>query len=285
MTKRRSFVINTLVVDGIPDGLRLVEKSNWNGLGIVFPRGRYSDAKKRKEFSQSGVYLLVGNDGELLPDLYVGEADQIRNRLDFHSSDDKKEFWQRTFIFTTRGTPLNKAQVKYLEARLLELAKSSGLSNLKNDQTPKIPVLSEADQAAMEGYMDELLTILPVLGISFFEPSETIVVNKIIYRLEGLGYYAKGMETNEGFLVMKDSIARLKEAPALKKPPLTYHNLRKFLIKKDVLHKSEDGLRFTRNWDFNSPSAAATVCAGKRQNGLTAWKDEFNTTLKTTRQK
>jgi len=210
---------------------------------------------------------------------------RIRNRLDFHSSDDKKEFWQRTFIFTTRGTPLNKAQVKYLEARLLELAKSSGLSNLKNHQTPKIPVLSEADQAAMEGYMDELLTILPVLGISFFEPSETIVVNKIIYYLEGPGYSAKGTETNAGFLVMKDSIARLKEVPSMKSHIPSNYDLRKKLIKKGVLQKSEDGLRFTRNWDFNSPSSAAAVCSGKSANGLTDWKDQHNTSLRDSRQK
>jgi len=35
--------------------------------------------------------------------------------------------------------------------------------------TSQRPVLSEADQAEMEGYTDELLSILPVLEIPFFE--------------------------------------------------------------------------------------------------------------------
>jgi len=34
--------------------------------------------------------------------------------------------------------------------------------------TSQRPVLSETDQAEMEGYMDELLSILPVLEIPFF---------------------------------------------------------------------------------------------------------------------
>ena len=246
MKKRRSFKINILVIDGIPDGLRLVEKSNWNGLGIVCPRGRYSEAKKREEFSRSGVYLLVGNDEGLLPDLYVGEADQIRSRLDCHYSDDKKEFWQKTFIFTTRGTPLNKAQVKFLEANLLELASTSGRSNLKNKTMPKRPLLSEADEAEMEGYMDELLTILPVLEIPFFEPKKAILANKIIYELKGTGYRAQGAEANERFLVMKDSIARLSEPPAMKKHFSSYCDLRKKLIQSGVLHRQEDGLGFTK---------------------------------------
>ena len=64
------------MAEGLPEGLRLVEKSNWIGQSIVCPRGRYSKAKSRDEFSRSGVYMLVGQDGDPLPKLYVGEAEQ-----------------------------------------------------------------------------------------------------------------------------------------------------------------------------------------------------------------
>ena len=101
------------MADGRPDGLRLVEKSNWSGVGIVCPRGRYSWAKKeRDEFSRSGVYLLVGQNGDPLPKLYVGESETVKKRLDQHYAN--KDFWQQAIVFTTKGTPLNKAQVKYL---------------------------------------------------------------------------------------------------------------------------------------------------------------------------
>ncbi len=149
MTRQRSFNNNILVVNGIPDGLRLVEKSNWTGMGIVSPRGRYSEAKKREKLSQSGGYLLVGNDESLLSDLYLGEAEEVRSLLNSDSVYENKEFWQEMFVFASRGTSLNKAQVKYLEANLIALAKKSCRSNLTNKQTPKSSLLPEADQAGM----------------------------------------------------------------------------------------------------------------------------------------
>ena len=78
MSSRRPFTIEIFVAEGLPDGLRLVKKSNWIGQGIVRPRGRYSVAKQRDEFSRSGVYLLVGQDGDQLPKLYVGEAEKVK---------------------------------------------------------------------------------------------------------------------------------------------------------------------------------------------------------------
>ncbi|MFP4029570.1 MAG: hypothetical protein ACLFWL_17465 [Candidatus Brocadiia bacterium] len=63
MDQQRPFKIQIFVAEGMPDGLRFVEKSNWIGLGIVCPRGRYPAVKEREEFFRSGVYLLVGQDG------------------------------------------------------------------------------------------------------------------------------------------------------------------------------------------------------------------------------
>ena len=103
--------------------------------------------------------------------------------------------------FTTKGTPLNKAQVKYLEARLLELAKSYGRAKLQNTAKSNRPRLSEADQAEMEGYLDELLSLLPVLGVPFFERDDKPSGDRRVYRLEGPDCKATGFETNTGFTV------------------------------------------------------------------------------------
>ena len=83
MANPRPFNIRIFVAEGLPDGLRLVEKSNWVGLGVICPRGRYPAVKKRSEFSGSGVYILWGRDDEVeLPVLYIGEAETVRTRLD-----------------------------------------------------------------------------------------------------------------------------------------------------------------------------------------------------------
>ncbi len=48
------------LADGTPEGLRLVEKSNWNGLAVMCSRAQYPEARGRDEFSRPGVYLLFG---------------------------------------------------------------------------------------------------------------------------------------------------------------------------------------------------------------------------------
>ena len=283
MIGRRPFKIQIFVAEGLPEGLRLVEKSNWIGQGIVCPRGRYSQAKKRPEFSRSGVYLLVGQDGDPLPKLYVGEAEQVKKRLDLHYTN--RDFWQQAIVFTTKGTPLNKAQVKYLEARLLELAKRYGRSKLQNSVESHRPGLSEADQAEMEGYLDELLSLLPVLGVPFFEPDETPSKDRKVYYLEGPGYSAKGFEANTGFKVLKESLARAEAVGSMKQHVPGYYRQRRELIADKNMRQTADGYRFTKDWLFGSPSAAAAVCSGKSANGLIEWKDESGTTLKANRRK
>lgn len=283
MTGRNPFKIEILVADGRPDGLRLVEKSNWIGQGIVCPRGRYSWAKKeRAELSRCGVYLLVGQDGDPLPKLYVGEAEEVKTRLDRHYADNHFDFWQQAIVFTTKGTPLNKAEVKYLEARLLRLARKYGRSKLQNTNKPRLPGLSEADQAKMQGYLDELLSLLPVLGVPFFEAPTR---DREFYHVDRSGCKAAGFETNTGFTVRKGSLARKSTVPSMKERARPYYLQRQELIKEGVLEKKTGHYRFTRDWLFNSPSAAAAVCLGSSANGLVEWKDESGTTLKANREK
>ena len=52
MTTNTPFRLQIFVVDGDPDGLRTVERSNWNGKAVIFPRSLYPAIKRRDEFSQ-----------------------------------------------------------------------------------------------------------------------------------------------------------------------------------------------------------------------------------------
>lgn len=66
MSSMKPFSLRIFVADGDPDGLRLVERSNWVGKAMVFPRALLPKIKQRAELSQTGVYLLLGprEDGE-----------------------------------------------------------------------------------------------------------------------------------------------------------------------------------------------------------------------------
>ena len=45
MAKAGGFSVRTFVPSGEPDGLRTVEKSNWIGHGVVFPRSEFAEAR------------------------------------------------------------------------------------------------------------------------------------------------------------------------------------------------------------------------------------------------
>ncbi len=54
------FSLRIFVADGDPDDLRIVERSNWVGRALVFPRAAWAQpcVATRPELQQTGVYLL-----------------------------------------------------------------------------------------------------------------------------------------------------------------------------------------------------------------------------------
>ena len=91
MSKAAGFSVRIFIPSGEPEGLRIVEKSNWTGQGLVFPRSLYAEVRKRQELSRTGVYILWGpGESEQLPRVYVGESDALLPRLDSHAK--KKDF-------------------------------------------------------------------------------------------------------------------------------------------------------------------------------------------------
>src|SRR6476646_759735 len=130
---QRSFFIRVLVPTGDPDGLRIVEKSNWPGVGVVFNRSNYKEVVGRVEFDKTGVYVLVGSsEGSVLPTIYVGERDPVKSRLNQHYV--KKDFWDWAVFFVAKDDSLNKAHVQHLEAELLRLATEAKQCKLDNGQ-------------------------------------------------------------------------------------------------------------------------------------------------------
>jgi hypothetical protein len=207
--------IRLYLADGRADGFRLVEKSNWTGLGLVSSRSDYPRARKRAEYGRPGVYLLTGPpSGNALKDqLYIGEADDVRERVDQHLKG--KDFWTTVIAFTSKDENLNKAHVRYLEARLVQLATKAGRVGVLNGNAPAPPKLSEPDRADMEAYLREMLVILPVLGVVALEAIEAQAPESARLYLKGKNAQATGADTLEGFVVEAGSLARLASVPSI----------------------------------------------------------------------
>jgi len=281
MSNQSPFTLHIHVPDGDPDGLRLLERSNWTGKAVMFPRALYPQVRNRQEFQQTGVYLLLGprtqGDGETL---YIGEADPIRPRLENHYAD--KDFWTRTVFFVAGPGQLNKAHVQYLEAQLISRARQAKRMPLENANNPSEPTLSEADHADMEVFLDNILGILPVLGIHAFEQS-TLKNTKdgaIELTVRGRGIMAHGYDTPHGFVVKSGSLAAGKEVQSLRDHFARVCEWRAELLKNGVLVSDGTEFRFTQDYTFSSPSLASAVVLARSANGRTDWKDANGRTLK-----
>jgi hypothetical protein len=272
--KSRGASIRIYLADGTPDGLRFVEKVNWTGLVIGCSRAEWPKVKEREEFSRAGIYLLVGDAaGDAgQPRIYVGEAEDLRKRIQQHQV---KDFWTRLVALTSKDHSLNKAHVRYLEARLLTLAAQAKQAQLENGTAPSLPYLSEADQADTETFLDEALTVVPLLDVRAFDvPTRA---DGPLLRLQGPDTNATGRDEASGFVVLEGSIGRLEHVPSIHAWLL---ERRQQLLSQGVLIPEGGILRLTTNYRFDSPSTAAGVLLGRAANGRTEWKDANGKTLK-----
>ena len=280
MSSNAPFSLRIFVVDGDPDGLRLVERTNWVGKAVVFPRSIYTQIRNRPEFQQTSVYLLMGprtdGDGDML---YVGEGDPVRPRLDDHFA--KKDFWTRAVFFVAPGQ-LNKAHVQFLESQLINRAHLAKRVQLDNGNKPAEPTLSEADRADMNVFLSNILGMLPVLGVHAFEQSPvlTSVDRAPSLFCQGNGAKAQGRDTPQGFVIDAGSTAVLNEVPSLKSYFPSVIELRSELLKNGVLVEEAGFLKFTQAYTFSSPSYASSVILGRSSNGRADWRDAAGKTLK-----
>ncbi len=172
------FTIRIFVPDGDPEGVRIIDRMNWTGRGIVFPRGKWDDMRKRPDLAKTGVYILVGFKGEDddLLTVYIGQADGVGNRIESHLQ--KKDFWTWGAIFVSSGGDLNRAHVTWLEYALINRAQKVGGCHLDNGNAPQEPALSEAEKADTQAFLKEMLQILPLVGLRVFESPKAVATPK-----------------------------------------------------------------------------------------------------------
>lgn len=274
--QQRPFFIRILVPTGDPDGLRIVEKSNWPGVGVVFNRTNYKEVVGRSEFDKTGVYVLIGaSDDSILPTIYVGEGDPVKNRLNQHYG--KKDFWDWAVFFVAKDDSLNKAHVQHLEAELLRLAKEAKQCRLDNYQGAVVPTLSEAELALADSFLQDILSIFPLLGLGVFEKTVTITKPGDLLTIDSKGIKASGYEDAKGFVVVKGSQLVKAETNTIHQYMST---LRKDLLAQGVIIDSGQNYAFAQDQVFSSPSTAAGVILGRTANGRIEWKSADGKTLK-----
>ena len=274
-----SATIKIFLPHGDPKRLRTAELSNWTGKAVAGPRSEFDHVLARDESTNSGIYFLTGIDPESgQPTVYIGEAESIRDRVKAHLD---KDFWNQIVFFISKDENLTKAHIRYCEGRLIEIAKNVGRAIIMNSQGSgsKLP---ESDREDMEVFLEKLQQLLPALGVEVFVPTfsaskTSTEPDVLICEIKGLK--AKGYLTPNGLVVIAGSQAVLTPRESTAKYPWS-QTMREKLKEQGSLVVNNDHLVFSKNVEFSSPSAAAAVIHGGQANGLTAWKNTKNQSLK-----
>lgn len=265
---------------GEVSGIRHAELVNWTGQALLCPRNRVPELGERWQslVCRPGVYFLLGAEQLSAREVYIGEAEDVLDRLKRHVVE--KDFWHEALIFTSKDENLTKSHVKYLESRLVDRAKQANRYVVQNGNQPALSGLPRADADAMEEFLQQVPLLLGVLGHRVLDPLTSASPTsgpqlKFIYTVKDAK--AVGTVTDEGFVVFKGSTA-LKGITETMTPG--YVAFKKELIASGKLTDKGGLLLFTEDVLFNSPSAAAGVVYGNNVNGREAWKTEDGRTLK-----
>lgn len=260
--------------------LRTAEISNWSGKALAAPRTDFDELLKREELEQSGVYILMGTEPATgKPMAYIGEAEVLGERLKSHKS---KEFWVSLVTFLSKDENLTKSHIRYLEGRLIDEAEKAGRFVLDNTKSSgsKLP---EADRYDMEEFLGKVVQLLPVLGSDVLNPvggDESQKADAPLLTTEIRGLVARGRRTPTGFVVLAGSQAVGQPRESAKDYWPALLTKRQELLTDGSTTPKDGHLVFTRDVEFSSPSAAASIIHGGNMNGLEAWRDESGVTLK-----
>jgi len=270
--------IRIYLVDGVPTGTLTAEIMNWTGKVVVFPREQLADVAKRDESHRTGVYFLGGADPEnpTREWVYIGEADDVVKRLANHAREDKMDFWQRTVIVASKDENLTKAHARYLESRLIQMAREAARARVVNETSPPRPALPEPDVADMEYFLEQIGMMMPVLGFGFLQAGPRVETappatpESPLFRLTAGGVQAEARVIDGQLVVLKGSMARKQGVESW----TSYRNLRAELVENGRLVDGADPqmLVFADNVAFDSPSAAAAVVLARNSNGRIEWK-------------
>jgi hypothetical protein len=165
----KPFTITLFATTGDPTETRHVFKSNWSGQGVVFNREDVGNLANEPGINGAAVYILVGSAAE--ETVYIGEADPVGERLKSHVAN--KEGWSWGVYFFDNMNYIGKTEIQYLESSLVTLAKKFGRAVLMNKNHPTEPSMAAVSKANAASFLDDIILLLPLLGITAFTPSKS----------------------------------------------------------------------------------------------------------------
>lgn len=220
-------LIELFLVNGTYESLVVAELANWNGKALKIPRVEVSSCT-REDIKDVGVYFLFCEDPDGTLSVYIGEAENIYERLLQHIRDHKagKEqfYWNNAVAFL--GKDLNKASIRYLENKLVSIAKMNGNYKVLTKNTYQNTVIKESTKSTLEKFIDNLKLVLTALGYKVLTPAPVAKNDTTYLYCKRAGANGKGFVSNGGFTVLKNSVVSSKTVPSMETYGKSYYALR-----------------------------------------------------------
>ena len=280
--------IDLFLVDGESGGITTAGVIGWTGQILNGPRSALTRLLDREEARRNGVYFLLGDDPDAIENIacYIGRTEDFSARFRHH--DRQKDWWDRAILVSSLDDSFNEGYWGYLESRLLEIARTTKRCTLRdNVQAPQPRKLSEAQQSDAEALLEQIRSILPVLGVNILRGTHRAPerqtpppdIDSPIFTLTApkRGVKARARVVGGEFIMLEGSRIVGKWANEGSKPSTrnSYRNYRyrhaKLVDDGSIAVEGEIGT-LTRDVPFPSPSAAASVAVGYSCNGSAYWK-------------
>lgn len=220
--------IITYLPTGDPQGLKTLELSGWIGKSLVIPRSSIKEIKTRPEAARAAVYFLFGEGADGVQRAYIGESTNLHQRLTNH--DTNKDFWEYAVVFVSNSESLSSTEIKYLEARAIELAMEAKRFTLENSKEQIQKSLPEWKVAELEEFLRNIDLLLSFSGFPILQKPARKFADEstvAVYECKGPDAEAKGVYQSDGFLVLKGSVSRRSLTPTA---PAVIRKIQEYLL-------------------------------------------------------
>lgn len=272
----RGKVITTHLRTGDPNGIRTVFISNKICEMIVFPKSEFEMVSKLDESSRPALYILLGEDENGVAQAYIGETTNGVQRINNHKN--HKLFWNKCLMFVAKDNSINKADVLYLERKSIELATDCSQYGVLNEKPGNEISLSNYQQDIMDEFFDDVRLLASFIGCPIFEKQEKIHTKKgdnlFHITVREANAHAIFNETDHSMRILKGSLLPQSTVPSYR------DSEKRNAVIATMSKPTKDGYwELQRDYVLNSPSTAASYCAGRSCNGWEKWVNDAGQSL------
>lgn len=283
----RGKTIQVFLMDGDPSQRIKCTLQNWTGIVYKIPRTMLDECKDGygdivKHLKQTGIYFLLGQNADTgINSIYIGQAVVRKNgegllyRINEHKRNNKERYWNdwnEAIVLTTQNNSFGPTEISYLENQFTDLAKKANRYDILNGNDPNQGNVTEEKESELQEYIDYARMIIGVMGHTVFEPMiKPLTINESKESTKSITFIykgkldAKGVLTNEGFVLLKGSALNVKLSKSAHE--FTVKARKQYASKILDGHTTEDIL-------FSSPSAAAGFVGGCSLSGNVMWRTE-----------